>query len=93
MWQEKLSVTCSQPCCRYANLYGGFFIKIRKTDLIKEVLWIFFREFNIHSARNNWYLKLTLTVSTAMLIINLLNIPRAMWVGIACMSVCVPFFQ
>ena len=50
-----------------------------------------FREFNIHSARNNWYLKLTLTVSTAMLIINLLNIPRAMWVGIACMSVCVPF--
>ena len=27
--------------CRYANLYGGFFIKIRKTDLIKEVLWIF----------------------------------------------------
>ena len=67
------------------------FYKNQKNRPHKRGFMDIFREFNIHSARNNWYLKLTLTVSTAMLIINLLNIPRAMWVGIACMSVCVPF--
>ena len=50
-----------------------------------------FREFNIRSARNWWYLKLTLVVSTALLIMSLLGLPRAMWAGIACMSVCLPF--
>ena len=30
-------------------------------------------------------------VSSAMLVMNLLNMPRAMWIGIACMSVCLPF--
>ena len=69
----------------------GVFYKNQKNRPHKRGFMDIFREFNIHSARNNWYLKLTLTVSTAMLIINLLNIPRAMWVGIACMSVCVPF--
>lgn len=34
---------------------------------------------------------MTLTVSTALLIMNLLGISRAMWAGIACMSVCLPF--
>ena len=50
-----------------------------------------FREFNIRSARNWWYIKLTLVVSTALLIFSLLELPRAMWAGIACMSVCLPF--
>ena len=44
-----------------------------------------------HSARNRWYIKLTFIVSSAMFVMNLLNIPRAMWIGIACMSVCLPF--
>lgn len=50
-----------------------------------------FREFNIRSARNWWYIKLTLVVSTALLIFSLLELPRAMWAGIACMSVCLQF--
>lgn len=50
-----------------------------------------FNEFNIHSARGRWYIKLTLIVSSAMLIVNLAGFPRAMWIGIACMSVCLPF--
>ena len=50
-----------------------------------------FREFDLHSARGRWYLKLTLIVSSAMLIVSLLGLPRAMWAGIACMSVCLPF--
>ena len=71
----------------------GVFYKNQKNRPHKRGFMDIFREFNIHSSRNNWYLKLTLTVSTAMLIINLLNIPRAMWVGIACMSVCLPFTE
>ena len=39
------------------------------------------------------YLKLTLIVSSAMLIVSLLGLPRAMWAGIACMSVCLPFTE
>lgn len=50
-----------------------------------------FREFNLKSARGRWYIRLTLTVSSAMLFMNLLGLPRAMWAGIACMSVCLPF--
>lgn len=50
-----------------------------------------FKEFNIHSARSRWYVRLSVIVSSAMLIMSLLGIPRAMWAGIACMSVCLPF--
>ena len=52
-----------------------------------------FREFHFRSARNWWYIRMTLTVSTALLIMNLLGISRAMWAGIACMSVCLPFTE
>ena len=52
-----------------------------------------FRDFHFRSARNWWYIRMTLTVSTALLIMNLLGISRAMWAGIACMSVCLPFTE
>ena len=52
-----------------------------------------FREFDVRSARNWWYIKLTLIVSSALLIVSLLGWPRAMWAGIACMSVCLPFHE
>ena len=52
-----------------------------------------FREFNLHSARNWWYIRLTVMVSTVLLIMSLLGLPRAMWAGIACMSVCLPFTE
>ena len=38
-------------------------------------------------------MNLTLIVSSAMLFMNLLGLPRAMWAGIACMSVCLPFTE
>ena len=48
-----------------------------------------FREFNIRSARNWWYIKLTLVVSTALLIFSLLELPRAMGQELpVCPSVC-----
>ena len=36
-------------------------------------------------------IKLTVIVSSAMFLVSALGLPRAMWAGIACMSVCQPF--
>ena len=67
------------------------FYKNQKNRPYRRTFLDLFREFNLHSARNWWYIRMTLTVSTALLIMNLLGISRAMWAGIACMSVCLPF--
>ena len=48
------------------------------------------KEFHIFSDRTRWQIRLTLGVSTALLIADLLEIPRAMWIGIAAMSVLHP---
>ncbi|MBU5480962.1 FUSC family protein [Blautia sp. MSJ-19] len=69
------------------------FYKNQKNRLYKRTFLDLFREFNLNSARGRWYLKLTLIVSSAMLFMNLLGLPRAMWAGIACMSVCLPFTE
>lgn len=50
-----------------------------------------FKEFHLFSTRSNWYLRLSLGISTAMLIGQLTNMPRVMWIGIATMSVLLPF--
>lgn len=69
------------------------FYKNQKNRPYRRTFLDLFREFNLNSARGRWYLKLTLIVSTAMLFMNLLGLPRAMWAGIACMSVCLPFTE
>lgn len=50
-----------------------------------------FEEFDLHSSRTKWQLKLTFGVSSVLLIASLIDLPRAMWVGIAAMSVLLPF--
>ena len=69
------------------------FYKNQKKRPYRRTFLDLFREFNLQSARGRWYLKLTLIVSSAMLGMNLLGLPRAMWAGIACMSVCLPFTE
>ena len=69
----------------------GIFYKNQKHRPYRRTFSDLFREFNLHSARSRWYLKLTFIVSSAMLFMNLAGLPRAMWAGIACMSVCLPF--
>ena len=69
------------------------FYKNQKNRPYRRTFLDLFREFDLQSARGRWYLKLTLIVSTAMLGVNLLGLPRAMWAGIACMSVCLPFTE
>ena len=69
------------------------FYKNQKNRPYRRTFLDLFREFDLNSARGRWYLKLTLIVSSAMLFMNLLGLPRAMWAGIACMSVCLPFTE
>ena len=69
------------------------FIFYQKNRPYRRTFLDLFREFDLNSARGRWYLKLTLIVSSAMLFMNLLGLPRAMWAGIACMSVCLPFTE
>ena len=69
------------------------FYKNQKNRPYRRTFLDLFREFDLHSARGRWYLKLTFIVSSAMLFMNLLGLPRAMWAGIACMSVCLPFTE
>ena len=59
------------------------FYKNQKNRPYRRTFQDLFYEFNINSARNRWYIKLTFIVSSAMFVMNLLNIPRAMWIGIA----------
>ncbi len=49
-----------------------------------------FREFSLSSDRTRWQICLALGVSTALLIAQLLSVPRGMWIGIAVMSVLQP---
>lgn len=69
------------------------FYKNQKNRPYRRTFLDLFREFDLNSARGRWYLKLTLIVSSAMLFMNLLGLPRTMWAGIACMSVCLPFTE
>lgn len=50
-----------------------------------------FKEFDMHSVRTQWQIRMPLGISTAMLIAQLLRLPRTMWVGIAVMSIMQPF--
>lgn len=67
------------------------FYKNQKNRPYRRTFSDLFREFDLSSARSRWYIRLTLIVSSAMMFMELLGLPRAMWAGIACMSVCLPF--
>ena len=84
---------------RIAGLSAGMlicmivFYKNQKNRPYHRTFKNLFSEFNITSSRTKWYIKLTFIVSSSILAMSLLNLPRAMWAGIACMSVCLPFTE
>lgn len=90
-------VTGQEYILRILGLLVGMFLcmfvfyKNQKNRPYRRRFFHLFSEFDFHSARSRWYLKLTFIVSSAMLIMTLFGLPRAMWAGIACMSVCLPF--
>lgn len=74
-----------------AILCAGVFWYTHKNRTFKRGFRHLFEEFHWTSSRNQWYLRLTLGLSSAMLIGSLLHLPRVMWIGIASMSVLLPF--
>ncbi len=74
-----------------AVLTAAVYYRNHRKKTYKRTFKSLFLEFDLSSARTQWQLRLTLTISSALLIASLLGIPKAMWIGIAVMSVCVPF--
>lgn len=74
-----------------AVICGAVFYINHRDRSYKRSFFDLFREFDLRSFRTSWYLRLTLGVSTAMLAVSLLHMPRVMWAGIAVMSVLLPF--
>lgn len=74
-----------------AVLTAAVYYRNHRANSYKRTFISLFQEFNLSSARTKWQLRHTLTISSIMLIATLLHVPKAMWAGIAAMSVCVPF--
>ena len=79
------------PC--YSDLYWqeSFFWRNHRKKTYKRGLRDLFNEFNLHSSRSRWQLLMASAVSSVIFIASILNLPRAMWAGIAAMSVLLPF--
>lgn len=77
--------------CIGAVLTATVFYRNHRKQTYKRTFKSLFQEFDLSSVRTRWQLRLTLTVSSVMLVTSLLGIPKGMWAGIAAMSVCVPF--
>lgn len=76
-----------------AILTGIVFYRNHKHVTYKRNWKNLLREFDLHSMRTRWQLSVTFGVSTVILLAGLLHIPRAMWAGIAAMSVILPFHE
>ena len=76
-----------------ALLTGIVFYRNHKHVTYKRSWKDLLREFDLHSMRTRWQLSVTFGVSTVILLAGLLHIPRAMWAGIAAMSVILPFHE
>ena len=90
-------VTGKAYALRLAGLaFGAFvtgivFYRNHKKQTYKRGFRDLFREFDLASMRTRWQLSITFGVSTAIFLAGLLGLPRSMWVGIAVMSVLLPF--
>lgn len=61
--------------------------KMKETRRIKDII----KECSLKDAKFQWQIKATLAVVLAIFIGEMLGLPRAMWAGIAAMSVLVPY--
>lgn len=74
-----------------ALLTGLVFYRNHRNLTYKRSLADVLKEFRLHSLRTRWQLTLTFGVSTAVFLGGLFHFPRRMWIGIAAMSVLLPF--
>lgn len=59
--------------------------KDRETSILN-----LFKSFSLNSSTSHWQLRLALGVSTGLLVGQLMHLPKAVWLGYACMSVLLP---
>lgn len=74
-----------------AALTGIVYYRNHRKKQYKREMKSLFEEFRLDSTRTRWQMTVTLGVASALFIGEVLNIPRSMWIGIAAMSVIVPF--
>lgn len=68
---------------------GVFYYKQRKFKF-KNTICTIIKDIDFNTDRTKWQLKLTLGVCIGVLIGELIHLPRAIWVGFACMSTLQP---
>ena len=51
----------------------------------------FFQEFDVNSHRTKWQSSLTFGIASILFIARMIKLPKAMWAGIAVMSIITPF--
>lgn len=66
-----------------------FYIKQRKIKFEKNIADIF-NDVSFNSDRTKWQIKVALGICLGMLLGDLLNLPRTIWIGFACMSILQP---
>ena len=74
-----------------ALLTGIVFYRNHHKIAYKRTLSDIVKEFRIDSLRTRWQITVTFGVSTAIFLGGLFHIPRTMWIGIAAMSILMPF--
>lgn len=67
------------------------FYRNHKNRVYKRKMRDVVKEFNLHSSRTRWQLSQILCVPVVLCIAEMCKMPRAMWAGIAAMSVILPF--
>lgn len=74
-----------------AVLTGIVYFRNHRKKTYKRGIRELLQEFSPFSSRTRWQLSVTFGVSSALLLAGIFRIPRAMWIGIAVMSVMMPF--
>ena len=68
---------------------GIFYYKQRKNKFENKFITII-KDISINDNRTKWQIKLALGICSAMLIGEILNLPRTIWIGFSCMSILQP---
>lgn len=68
---------------------GIFYYKQRK-NTVENTFSTIIKDISLSDNRTKWQIKLALGICSAVLIGELLNLPRTIWIGFACMSILQP---
>lgn len=92
-------VTGTSYLARIAVLSFGFFLCAvvfyfrHRRQSFKRGFMHLLEEFDLTSSRTQWQIRISLSTASSMLIGCLIDFPRVMWIGIACMSIMAPLVK